>query len=87
MLSSPLLPALWLPRAAQRLLRHPLDMGLLGIRVQAHTPSGVCVLFTLSLCFALARSVCLSRALEALTLVLVPGDRLVAHPLVCLPKT
>ena len=60
MLSSPLLPALWLPRAAQRLLRHPLDMGLLGIRVQKHTPSGVCVLFTLSLCFALARSVCLS---------------------------
>ena len=33
MLSSPLLPALWLPRAAQRLLHHPLDMGLLRIRV------------------------------------------------------
>ena len=87
MLSSPLLPALWLSRAAQRLLHHPLDMGLLGIRVYTYTPSGVCVLFTLSLCFALARSVCLSRALEALTLVLDPGDRLVAHPRVCLPKT
>ena len=36
-----------------------------------------------------SRSLCMSvyRAREALTLVLVPGDRLVAHPLVCLPKT